>query len=368
MAKTRDEVSFKITDTQLFTLIIGVVVGVGITTLPREIAEAAGRDGWISIILAILLGMLYMYICVSYSKRFPNLSLGESIQVVLGKPLGILLTIIYSLYTFAIGGIVFRFFLESNYVYFELYFNLALPFIITTLFLVYIGRCGLATLSRVSEIVFLFVFIFMLGLAMPEKSPNFLHLRPVFQHGVMPIVGGLPTTLLSFLGLETILVFYTFLEKKEKAFKVSALALSAIGVIYSTVFVGTIALLGLDATKLFIWPFMEYLKLITFQILDRVDFMFIYLWTIKVLLVAAIMYFAGTFSLAMLTKRKYHDIWVLVCWPVFFLIGYLPRDIVQVNQWAEFITTFGGLFVVSLPVVLLLVAKLRGLNYAKTKE
>ncbi|QNO14502.1 endospore germination permease [Alkalicella caledoniensis] len=366
--RKRDEKTFQITDSQLFTMMIGVLVGVGVTSLPREAAEVAGRDGWISIITATILGIMYLYICISYCKLFPNLSLAESMQIVLGRYLGIFLTIIYALYTFATAAVIMRFFLESNYVYFNLYYSMLLPFGVTAFILVYMGRCGLATLARVSEVVFIFSFAFVVLFFFPDKGANFLSLRPVSQLGAMPIIESIPTTALAFLGLEVILVFYPFLEKKETAFRVSAMATALTGIFYTGVFIGTITILGLEATKIFIWPFMEYLKLISFQIVERIDNMFVYLWTAKVFMVTTIQYFAGTFSLSMLTKRKYHDIWVLVCWPVFYIIGCLPQNLVMVTEFTSFVSKYGGLFVFVLPIVLLTVAKIRGLNYAKSKK
>lgn len=368
MKGKRDEISFKITDSQLFTLMIGVLVGVGVTSLPREVAQIAERDGWIAIIVSIILGLLYLYICICYSKLFPNMSLAESAQVVLGKPLGILVTIMYSLYTFLIAGFIVRLFLESNYVYFDLYYSLAVPMTIITVALIYIGRCGLATLSRVSEIVFVFSFLFVVLFFFPERKPELINLRPVFQNGPMPMVESIPATLLSLLGLEVILVFYPFLENKKTAFRVSAMATIVTGMLYVVVFIASVTILGLEGTQIFIWPFLEYLKLISFQVVDRIDNMFVYLWTVKVMLVAAIQYFAGTFSLAMLTKRKHHDIWVLVCWPFYFAAGYFPRDVVELFDFTEKLTKYGGIFVLTLPIFLLIIAKVRRIDYGNLKQ
>ena len=62
----------QITFFQYIFLIHGVQLGVGILTLPSELAEKAGTDGWISIIIGWFISTLAGLLIVQVMKKYPN--------------------------------------------------------------------------------------------------------------------------------------------------------------------------------------------------------------------------------------------------------------------------------------------------------
>ena len=87
----KDEITY-----QEFTyIIIGAIFGVGILSLPNQLAEVSKQDGWIS---AVVGGIYPLYIALTtiyISSKFPNddvLSVGKKI---FGKFLGSILNFLF---------------------------------------------------------------------------------------------------------------------------------------------------------------------------------------------------------------------------------------------------------------------------------
>ncbi len=363
-----NEKKFDITELQWISLIVGAMVGIGITTLPRELAEEAGRDGWITLLVSTIIVLIYAKICIYYAKLFPEMTLAESVQLVLGKWLGGLVVILYSIYTFSLGAIVLRSFMEIIHVYFAItspaWFKMIVPLII----IIYMSRCGMATLSRMAEIVFMITIPAIFLLAAPVRQGNLMHMLPVFEQGIAQPFLALPVAIFAFLGVETvILVFYPYLEKKETVNRVTYMAVILVGFLYTGISLITLLVLGLEQIQLFYWPFVEAVKIVRVVILERIDNIFLYLWGVKVTMVASILYFSGTFSLSVLTKKNYHDIWAIVCWPVIYVISLYPETQVDLENISSLFTLWGGIFVAVLPIMLIVVAKIRKVGGKENK-
>jgi len=103
---------YELSDAQLAAIILGSVVGAGFTTLPRLMAKDAGRDGWLSIALAGGLVWLISVLIYLLCRRFPNRILPEFSIVILGRPLGILVSVAYAAYALTLGATALRVFID----------------------------------------------------------------------------------------------------------------------------------------------------------------------------------------------------------------------------------------------------------------
>lgn len=365
MKKTRtmNEKKSDITELQWISLLTGAMIGMGITTLPRELAEATGRDGWVSMLAATIIVIIYASICLFYARMFPTKTLAESLQLVLGKWLGGLVVVVFALYTFVVSAIVIRAFLEIIHVYFDVTAPAWLKTFLPLIVIIYMARCGLASVARMAEIVFMLGFPFLVIVFSPIIRCNPNHMLPIFEEGIAKPFLAVQEAAFAFFGVETIiLVFYPYLGKKKTAFKVTYIGVAIVGLIYTVISLTTLLVLGLEQVQLFYWPFVEVLKTIRVVIIERIDNLFLYFWAVKITMVASIMYFAGTFSLSNLTKKKYNDRWAMVSWPVLYIAAIYPDSLVDLEEFSALVSNYAGIFILSLPVILIIVAKLRGVT------
>lgn len=352
----------KIRDFQWFAIIVCNILGSGILVLPRLVAAEASRDGWLSILVAGAGTWLLAYLVWRLCKKFPAKTLPEISMLVLGRPLGIIVSVAYAVYAFVFAGAVLRVFLELVKTWILIWTPAPLIVLSMLLPVVYICRMGVPTIGRLMEIVLLLTLgIFLLWLV-PAGDFNLLNLKPVGVEGVWAVLRGAEKAGFSFLGFEVMLIFYPFLARRDRALRLTLLALAFVTAIY----IGNAALIfgtrGVEYTMQQKWPLMSYLRVGQLPVVQRVDALVLFFWTAQIIVETTIQYFAGTFTLATLTKKRYHDVWALVCWPILYASGVIPIRLSQVFDWIDIVGRWGLLGVAAVVLILLATAKLRGMD------
>jgi len=349
-------------DFQWFSVLFCVIMGSGIITLPRTVAEAAGRDGWISILLAGVATWILAWFIWLLCRKFPTKTLPEFSITILGRPLGIVFTVLYALYAFSIGGVALRIFAELTKTW-VLIWTPGTVFLMGILIpSVYISRLGASSMGRLMEIVTLLTVVVFLIWLVPLGEFNYLNLLPVGAEGIVSILSGAQEGIFAFLGFEVMLVLFPFVINRHKVLRITFIALAVITLLYVGNIVLTYGLLGVEHTLREKWPLMNYLRVGTLPFFQRVDSLVLFFWTAQVLAVVAIQYYAATFSLATLTRRHYHDIWSLLCWPLVYIIAVAPRRLSQVFMITDLVGRWGLIGVVAMVLIMFLVAKIRGLD------
>lgn len=84
---------------QYILTISGVQVGFGLLTLPREVAQGAGTDGWISVIIGCVITTVVSLCIVKIMAKHPGDTLLNVLTRYLGKWLGKIGMIIWILYS-----------------------------------------------------------------------------------------------------------------------------------------------------------------------------------------------------------------------------------------------------------------------------
>ncbi|MCI4601780.1 spore germination protein, partial [Escherichia coli] len=73
---------------QYILLIHGAQVGIGVLTIPRELAEKASTDGWISLLIGWLAATLVSLVITNMMKQYPEKTIIDIFPLILGKWLG----------------------------------------------------------------------------------------------------------------------------------------------------------------------------------------------------------------------------------------------------------------------------------------
>lgn len=359
---------FSLTNFQWFSVVFCTILGAGIITLPRTVADVAGRDSWISVIVAggiiCILATLIWLLC----KRFPTKTLPEFAILILGRPLGIFASILYAFYAFVAAGIVLRIFVELVRTWVLIWTPAPVVILAILLPTVYISRMGATTLGRLMELVTMMTVVVLLLWLVPIGELNLLNLRPVGAEGLLAIVQGGQEATFSFLGFEVMLVFFPLMRNRNKVLHVTLLALGVITLLYAGNVALTHGVLGVEQTLLQQWPLMNYLRVGMLPFLKRVDSIVLFFWMAKILAGVAVQYFAGTFVLATLTGRNYHDIWALVCVPLVYIFSTLPENLATVVAISDLFSRGSVFGIMGLTMLLLVVAKVRGLDESKEEK
>src|SRR4051812_9787644 len=184
MKYTQNQITFM----QYIFLIHGVQVGVGLLTLPRELAEKAGTDGWIGIIIGWLFSTLASLIIIQVMKNYPNGTIIDLITHYFGKWFGKIAAFIFVLYFAFLGSIIFV--REGLFIQFWILpqTNMVVLLLLLSIPSYLIVRNNITILGRYAELVF-FMTIWMFFIYLnPLKEAHWLHLLPIMKEGWIPIL------------------------------------------------------------------------------------------------------------------------------------------------------------------------------------
>lgn len=261
----------EITLMQYIFLINGTQVGTGVLSLPRALAEKAGTDGWIAILIGWILSVTSSILIVKTMERYPNDTLYEVLIRLFGKLVGKAVVMFYMVYFAFYSWTI----LVNACLYIKAWFLPKTPdYIIIILFSIptfLVVRNGIRVLGRYSELSFYLVMWIPLFFLIPLRDGNWLHFLPLLKEGWNPVLSAVPTTVFSFLGFEISFFLYPFLQKKEHAVLGITIANTLTMLFYLFVTFACFAYFSPDGILEFNQPVLNLLKLIEFRFLERFD-------------------------------------------------------------------------------------------------
>ncbi len=197
----------KIPTSQAVVILINYILAIGILTLPRTAAEKVNTpDVWITVILGGLIAMVAGVIIVKLSQQFPEKTFYQYSQELVGKWLGVLISLLIIGYFFTLASFELRT-LEGITSFFLLEgtpdWAIIMPFMWISL---YLNLGGINAIARLFEIIFpITVFIFLVTSFMSTGIFELDNLRPVLGLGIVPVLKGLKTTTMAYSGAEIML-------------------------------------------------------------------------------------------------------------------------------------------------------------------
>ncbi len=261
----------EITLLQFIFLITGTEIGVGFLSLPRVLAEKAGTDGWMGIIIGWLMSIAASFFLVKTAERYPNDTLYDMLIRLFGKVLGKLVILLIMGYTLWFSWIT----LINSMLYIKAWFLPYTPsYLIVLLFtipILFIARNGLRVIGRYAELIFYITFWLPVVFLFPLKDGSLLHLLPLFKAGWMEIASSVLPVIYSFLGFELAFFFYPFLQKKQYALHGIIIANTLSMLFYLLATLACFVFFSPDGIVDFNQPVLNLLKVIEFKFLQRFD-------------------------------------------------------------------------------------------------
>jgi spore germination protein KB len=199
--------------------------------VPGLVIFQAGRDAWLSVLVAWLLDVLLAVVYAYLGIRFVGQNPVQYSRTILGKIFGTAVGLLFILFYLVVSASMMR----GLAMYIGNVFILTTPLevILLTAYLVvaYISRKGIEVIARMCEILgplYLLSFIVLFLLALPYFHLE--HLKPQFDQGIYPFLSGAPM-ILSFIGICISMGWYSAVcNRPENGFlaKFSAVSLGAV--------------------------------------------------------------------------------------------------------------------------------------------
>ncbi|MGQ3479805.1 GerAB/ArcD/ProY family transporter [Paenibacillus sp. TY11] len=276
----------KISARQLMVLTALYTVGSAILVIPSGMALVAKQDAWIAALVGVGAGLLILYLYSKVASLYPEMTLIEIMETLLGKWLGKAVGLLFFTTLFINAPAPVLFYL-GNFMTTQMIPEtpiLAVN-ILFALIIFFAVRLGLEVLARSAELMFpLFILLYISFAGLVVSNIKLENIQPVLEAGVGPIW----PAALSFVSTVFIphIVFLMFFpasvnrpEQARKAFFTGSLIG---GLILVVVVALTILVLGPDLTARNIYPSYTLAKKISIgNFLQRIEAIMATMWFIS---------------------------------------------------------------------------------------
>lgn len=349
---------------QIILLILGITIGGGILILPGRCARVLGAGGWL---LAPISGVIFIFgawVTARLGRFFPDETVMEFSRRLLGRPLGILVSLVFILFFFLYVPVEIRILQELVNISI---LRRAPSWFVTGAFLLvlaYTASGDFDTMTQVNE--FLIEVSIVVGLVVALLGWRYfdpVHVRPIFSGGKMELStyweeAGM---ILAYTGYPVVLMLYPFTRRPREVSRASVLALVMITLINTFFIVTVFGVFGYAETAGQAWPGLELAKAVNIEVvvLERLDLILIISWISAIFTTCFLAYFFAAFGLSRMLGLRSHSYipWALA--PVVYYLSTILNNYFTWNKWLSYFSILAVLTGLVLPLFLLVIALLQ---------
>lgn len=242
--------------------------------------QSSGRDGWLSIMMALFICLLWLPIVYWVMKKKGNTPLFPWMKQAAGSAIAWILTLVIYCYLLSIACVT----LYDTSIWTNTTYLPKTPFFVVALTLVVLcmlcALAGLRSIAICSGILLPFVVIFgYFVMSANFQYKDYSLLRPVLEHGIAPVIRGALYVGGGFIEL----IMLAFMQHHFSSKRMGFLALAILAVILGGLtigpFLGSIAAYGPIEGARQRYPAFEQWRLVMVgQYIEHVDFLSIYQW------------------------------------------------------------------------------------------
>ncbi|MEW9700008.1 endospore germination permease [Paenibacillus sp. SI8] len=345
----------EITFIQYILLTSGMSLSVVFLTVPQVLAEKAGTDGWIALLIGWIISVAASLVVIQVMKKCPDGTLLDLLTRYLGKWAGRVAAILFALYFFYYGytGMVLTVLVTKDWLLPQTQAYLIMLLLLVSTYLIIRG--GMRSVGRYAEIVIFVSLWIPIVYLLPLKNAHWLYLLPVIKEGWKPVWTAVPSTFFYYLGFATSFIFYPFLKDKQKASIgiVTSLTLTLLAYLFITLV--CFVYFSPDEIRVFNQPGISVLKLIEFKFLERIELLFIAFYILIFSLGWLPSMYASLFCTSWLLGKKEHRGHLRLFWLVIAIGTYffMPTNN-QSDKLNAFLGKIGLGFEYVFPVCLLI--------------
>lgn len=353
-----------ITNRQIALMLFAVVVGYGVINLPNITVEAVGTGAWIPLAMNTLIIVVFTYIISQLGYNNENETLYEYGQRILGKTMGKIINIIYSIYFLIILSYLVR-------AYSEILTSIFLPrtpvWAISLLLLfvtAYALTKGLGTIARLTEIYVTIVILgFILIQIIVATLGKIVNIRPILgSEDFITYAKASWKLLLPFIGVEILMFIPMNKVKNKKVPMYSILTIIFIGLLYIFVVESTMAVVGVEDLLNYNASVLRVLMgidLTSLEILRRLDGFYVNFWTMNLFCdVCIISYLILSQSKKLFTNTSSNMIIFFII-IIAFILSQMPKSPREIEIFPIVITILGVLTLIVIPLILFITMKVK---------
>lgn len=357
-----EEIGFK----EILYAVASMVIGIGIITLPRRLAQSTeGSDGWISIVLAGVTSILFVWVIAKLAKRFPKQTFLEYTTRIVSKPVAIILTLLLGFHLLQFTAYEMRAVANITKVYL---FDqtpvevIALTFLLVVIYAVAGSRVGILRLNLLFLPIILFISILLIFMNLGYFEFN--NLKPFFTTKWDGYFMGAKDSFFAFLGFEILLFYIAFMNRPENAHKAAMIGMSIPILLYLMFYIIAIGVFGHATSINIIDPIIEIAKEVEVpgEFLERFESIFFTIWIMTIFNTAAMALDVTIIAFKSVFPKINKMTFLFILSPIIYLSGMFPPHLLAVFKVGEWLSYSGIVFGMVIPSILFIIAKVRGIE------
>lgn len=341
---------------QLFFIIALTRISALLVLLPVVTAGNALQDAWISVIVATVVAILFVWLGAYLAMKHPGKSLGQFSRDLLGKTGGAITTGLLAISFYVLCLIRTRLVslvIISHFMPKTPGWALAIPVLLTAF---YGAMMGPDTVGRASEFLFtVMALIIVVSMVMfyVWSAERVAGLKPVLSRGLRPVFGAaVPAAFLGLMSGLKVLALGRFTTEKEKMPKAMTMALLISGLALLATTINVLTALGPAQAQSHVTPLLALASSVFIEgVLERLDLILMASWVLGVTFdvtalllsssilfgdslgadrrkVTVVLFFLGLVPVShritdIFTMRRLHSIPVTGIWATLIVVGTL---------------------------------------------
>ncbi|MFJ8516793.1 GerAB/ArcD/ProY family transporter [Lysinibacillus xylanilyticus] len=343
-------------------------IGTAILFLPASVTIEAKQDAWIAAIIGVVLSLPLIKLFVAFGNTTPTLTFVEANEKILGRFFGKFTSIGFILISLLSAGELLYFiglFMRTEIM--PETPTMAFAFLFSII-IIYAAFLGIEVFARSAEILFpIFMLILIFFVICISPSIKIENLQPIMETPKKSIFFSMIRfiSLFSFPLAVLLTIFPSAVNVQKSAQKGFYIGSIIGGIVLVTIITLCILVLGPENTASRTFPSYSLAKRISIgNFLQRIEVILATMWIISIYIRTFMYFYAAVIGIGQLFKIKNHR-------PLIFPLGMIilglsqivhpnivHSDIYNRDTWP----IFSFVFMVFLPLVLLIVAKIRKIN------
>ncbi|CAG7627376.1 Spore germination protein YndE [Paenibacillus solanacearum] len=352
----------QITAIQAAAVLISSIIGVGVLPLPLFAVRAANTGATLVTILAILLASFGLWLITKLGMRFPTLSFGEYSEVILGKWLAVIGTVLVILFFAILTSLAAREFGEVVITAVLKKTPLEVTVIVMLLLATLSARSDITTFTYLHHFYLpIIVFPAILIVALSLKNAQVVSILPIWGNNPPSMAQGVLVVAALFQASFVYTMVIPAMRNPKRAMRASFWGMFIAGGLYLSIVIASVGVFGSEETSNLLWPTLELAKTTTLpgNILERLDAAFLAVWVTAVFTTLFSTYYFTIHTFSKLIRLRDHKVLSLFVLPFLFAAAMYPENITHMYEIITAVGRMGLLVTIAYPMLLLIVAFIR---------
>lgn len=342
-------------------LIITTIAPTAILYLPTMTYLEAKQDGWISVLVITVFGIVVAYMLTSLGLMYKNKTIIQYSSDIVGKIPGKIIGLIFCCYFIHINAVIIREFAEL----------LSGPFMPETPMLFFIIGIilpsiygvykGFEVIVRTNRIIFpIFMLSILAILLYAAKDMDFRRLQPVFAEGMEPVLVGAYRHIIWFSETVVITMFIPYIDKPSKVKKMLFLAVIIVGLLGVFINISIVTTFGGDTLYL-TYPYLSLARYVSVGFVERLDSIIMFMWIGGVFIKIAVFHYCAVLALAQWLEIKDYRVLSAPVGVVLVILSFiLWGSLTVLKQQITYVLVIPYIIVqVFIPLLLFVIAKIK---------